>query len=126
MTQKTVYRDGAQVQMTMGHNKALERWLRGFSRLAGLAGLLFGIAALVGWVGNIPTLTSLVPGLATMKANTATAFVLLSVALLTLTSESSASTNTVAAVTTLRLLPSLRRVCAGLVVVIAALTLTEY
>ena len=52
--------------------------------LAGLAATAVGIVALVGWILGIDALKSLLPGLLTMKVNTAICFVLLGSALLVL------------------------------------------
>lgn len=43
-------------------------------RVAAATAVAVGTAALVGWAFGLPVLTSIVPGLSSMKANTATAF----------------------------------------------------
>src|SRR5207247_2390738 len=51
-------------------------------RVAGTAALGVGCLVLVGWAVEIPLFKSVLPGLATMKANTAFCFVLAGAALL--------------------------------------------
>jgi hypothetical protein len=48
---------------------------------AGAATAALGVVVLVGWLFDLPRLTSILPGLATMKANTAAAFALTGAAL---------------------------------------------
>jgi two-component system cell cycle sensor histidine kinase/response regulator CckA len=52
-----------------------------FSRAASAAAVFVGSLALVGWLLSFPALTSILPGLATMKPNTALCFVLAGVSL---------------------------------------------
>jgi len=59
-----------------------------FSRAAGTGVSLFGVAVLFGWAFGIEALKSVVHGLATMKANTALAFLLSGVSLTLLTGDS--------------------------------------
>ncbi len=66
---------------------AVERRLaraRSFAVVAGLVVVGLGSTALVGWLAGAPILTSFVPGLATMKFNTAVGIVLVGAALVVL------------------------------------------
>jgi PAS domain S-box-containing protein len=74
-----------------------------------------GVAVLAGWILQLPALTSVAPGLATMKFNTALCFVLSGAALWTLTGERGSRTARRAAAA-----------CALGVLAIAALSLLEY
>jgi len=89
---------------------------RRFSRIASAAVLLLGTAVLLSWWLDIPSLRGMVSGLNTIKANTALAFVLCG-----------------AALWLLHLPPAARgwtrrtaQFCAGLVLVLASVTLAEY
>jgi hypothetical protein len=50
--------------------------LRTFSHVASGLALGLGLLVLVGWAAHLSVLTSVVPGLSTMKPNTAVSFVL--------------------------------------------------
>lgn len=52
-----------------------------YPRLAGLAAVAVGVVVLIGWITGTPSLSSLIPGTLTMKANTAIAFVAIGLAL---------------------------------------------
>ena len=56
--------------------------LKFFSKYSSLAAIVVGAAVLVGWSFEIDVLRSVLPGFATMKANTAAAFVLSGISLL--------------------------------------------
>jgi PAS domain S-box-containing protein len=89
-----------------------------FRRLAfwiGVALLVLGLSVIAGWIFHIPTLTSIAPGMATMKPNTATAFLLTGAALM-LQSYSDRSLRSA----------FLARTCALLIAAIGALTLIQY
>lgn len=99
---------------------------RSVSAGASVSVLLVGIAVLVGWLFDLPVLKSVVPGLVTMKGNTAVAFALIGASLLLLQAPSP-------------LLPFVARVgaagswmrrtahvCAVVVALIGLFTLVEY
>lgn len=88
--------------------------LRGLARAAGAAGVALGVGVLMGWIFDIPSLKSVFPGLATMKANTALAFLLSGIALGGAGSGSNPWPRRAA------------RVCAALTVLIGLVTLGEY
>ncbi len=89
--------------------------LKSFSRAASGTVILVGCLALVGWVLNITALKSILPGLVTMKANTALAFVLAGVSLWILCAEQ-----------TDQRMRRIARACAAIVALIGFLTLGEY
>ncbi|HMD80529.1 MAG TPA: hypothetical protein VKE92_04420, partial [Anaerolineales bacterium] len=93
-------------------NPRLLSFYRAVSRAAGGIVLAVGLLALAGWLFNIPTLTSLLPGMATMKVNTALGFILCGISLWLLNHEQTKNP--------IRLLPA---ACAGIVLLIAMLTL---
>ena len=101
--------------ITSNMNSRILRFYRNFSRVVSGVVLAVGFLVLVGWLFNIPALTSILPGLATMKANTALGFILCGISLWTLTYK---QTNK-----PLRLLAN---ACAAIAVLIAVLTLGEY
>ena len=85
-------------------NRPGRAWQRATSLAAALAGCV-GSLALMGWALDIPALKSILPGWVAMKANTAVCFLLSGLALWQ---------------------SAIRRVCAGLVALVGALTLAEY
>ena len=74
-----------------------------------------GLLVLLGWLFSIPALKSMLPGLATMKANTALAFVLAGVSLWLVTGESKEQRAGLIA-----------KICATITMLIGLLTLCEY
>jgi two-component system, cell cycle sensor histidine kinase and response regulator CckA len=81
---------------------------------AGLAGAALGAAVIAGWVFDIVALKSLHPSMTSMKANTAACLLLLGVALALLVGPPIDRRWVMA------------RVCAGIVLVVGALTLLQY
>src|SRR5260221_1307388 len=74
-----------------------------------------GIVVLIGWFFNIPVLESIVPGLATMKANTALCFALAGSSLWLLQPEEASIIR-----------KRIGKVLAGLILAIGVLTLSQY
>src|SRR5215213_7743935 len=68
--------DNAPEDMSLSADK-----LRRGSLMISGAVFLMGAAVLIGWIGHIPRLTTLLPHLATMKANTAVGLMFAAVAL---------------------------------------------
>ncbi|MCC6614150.1 MAG: PAS domain S-box protein [Anaerolineae bacterium] len=78
-------------------------------RFIGIAIIALGVLVLLGWIFNVPALMSVLPGLATMKFNTALLFLFSGIALVNVKANNPYT-----------------RIFAGLVVLIAGLTLAEY
>jgi len=98
--------------MTTRTDSRLISFLRFYSRAASIAVVVLGCSVLVGWAFDVGVLKSVLPGLATMKLNTAAAFSLGGVSLWLLQQA-----------------PAYRRLApagAALVLLIALLTLSEY
>ncbi len=62
--------------MTIQKNLSVCSPLISFSKIAGGAAVAVSVLVIIGWILGLPTLISVVPGLATMKANTALGFIL--------------------------------------------------
>ncbi len=105
---------------------ALGRWLRGFARTASGLVFLMGVVVLLGWALDIAVLETVLPGWAKMAANTAVAFALARVALALVTAGLPRSAVPLAA----DKLGLVRRLavqgCAGIVVLIGLLKLSDY
>lgn len=89
--------------------------LRSLSQAGSATAIVVGLLVLVGWINDIPSLKSVLPGLTTMKANTALAFTLAGVSLWILQREQTSQ--------------STRRIgqaCAAVVALAGMLTLSEY
>ena len=67
--------------MSASQNRHLSERFTSFSRFCSVGVIGIGLFVLAGWIFNIQTFKSLLPGLSTMKANTAIAFVLGGIAL---------------------------------------------
>jgi PAS domain S-box-containing protein len=89
--------------------------LKSLSRVAGVSVVLVGCLALTGWMFDVTTLKSVFPGLATMKLNTALAFILAGAALWILQDQQSNHRRRRAA-----------QLCALMVTAIGLFTLSEY
>ncbi len=68
-------------------NSQLVSLFRSSSRGASTMGILVGVSVLVGWLLDIPLVKSMLPGLVTMKVNTALCLILAGVALRVLENE---------------------------------------
>gem|GEM_PF-635282 len=101
--------------MTSQANLRLLSSYRNISRVASGVALAVGFLVLVGWRFNIPVLTSMLPGLATMKANTALGLILCGISLWSLNHKEMKKSMRI-----------LANACVTIVLLIAALTLGEY
>ena len=96
-------------------NTQLISTYRVVSRLASGIVIAIGLLVLMGWFFKIPALPSILPGLATMKANSALAFVLASISLWQVIGEDRDQRSNPIAI-----------VCAAITMLIGLLTLGEY
>jgi len=90
--------------------------LRSFAKAASIFCIVIGVTVMMGWVFNVGFLKSILPSLATMKANSALAFILCALSLWSLTDEKQPKSP----------IRFITWVCATSVVLIAILTLGEY
>jgi PAS domain S-box-containing protein len=67
--------------MTAQVSSRLQTSFKNISQTAGITGVILGCLVLIGWQFGIPSLKSVLPGLATMKANTALGFILVGASL---------------------------------------------
>ncbi|HXQ36230.1 MAG TPA: PAS domain S-box protein, partial [Anaerolineales bacterium] len=88
---------------------------RNVSRVASGVVLAVGLLVLVGWLFDIPVLTSILPGRATMKPNTALGFILCGISLWSLNQDQ-----------TKKPIRLLANACATIVLLTGALTFGEY
>jgi len=86
-----------------------------FPKAASISVTFVGFVVLIGWIFNIPTLKSISPGLVTMKANTAVAFILAGISLWILCKQKIGER-----------VHFIAKSCATIVALIGLLTLTEY
>ncbi|HSA92347.1 MAG TPA: response regulator, partial [Terriglobales bacterium] len=89
-----------------------------FARAAGLGTTLVGLGVLCGWLFDIASLKSVFPGLVAMKFNTALGFVLTGIALWFLAPDSASERKRGPRIAAM--------ICAGLVALVGALSLSEY
>jgi diguanylate cyclase (GGDEF)-like protein/PAS domain S-box-containing protein len=101
--------------MNTPSNPRLISSMKSFSRAASITIILIGSLVLLGWMLNIPVLKSILPGIASMKANTASAFILAGLALWLIFRESAT-----------RLERYVAQVCALIIALVGLLTLSEY
>ena len=101
--------------MNVMENQSAEKRFKSFSKYASLIVMALGVLALVGWIFDIQAFKSVLPGLATLKANTALAFLLAGIALWVASQEN---------VKPLAL--RLAQICRIIVFLIGLLTLGEY
>ena len=101
--------------MATAVSKRFDRWLARFPYWTSAIAVLVGLAALVGWTFDLPALKSVVPGVVSMKANTALAFVLAGFSLLFLK-----------AIRPNRWTRTLTQVFPAIVALLGLLTLSEY
>ncbi len=94
-------------------------WPKSFPEAASVAVICVGGVVLIGWMLNIATLKSILPGLVTMKANTALAFFLAGVSLWLLRAGA-------AQPVVQRRQRRMAQVCAFIVALVGLLTLAEY
>ena len=89
--------------------------LRSLSQAGSATTFMVGFLVLVGWISDIPSLKSVLPGLTTMKANTALAFILAGVSLWVLQREQTSQRTR-----------RIGQACAAVVALVGMLTLSEY
>ncbi|HVF25907.1 MAG TPA: hypothetical protein VNA23_08460, partial [Anaerolineales bacterium] len=101
--------------MTAQLKSSLHISLEKVPRIASIVVFVLGCIVLAGWQLNLPTFTSILPGMASMKANSALAFILCAISLWSLQNRQPN-----------RQARLLANACAAVVLLIAGLTLGEY
>ena len=81
-------------KMILQSDSRLVSLFKSISAAASMLVLAVGVAVLIGWMFNVTLLKSILPGLVTMKANTAAAFALIGVSLWLLQTSSPRRTST--------------------------------
>jgi PAS domain S-box-containing protein len=109
--------------MTMTTNKESRRlqYFRRYALVAGALAAAVGVLSLLGWLLDVETLKSVLPGKATIKPNTALSLILAGIALVVSAVSPRAETSQRG-----RKRKGVTRVCSGLLVIIGGVTLVEY
>lgn len=102
--------------VSSGLDSGMSGWLKRSSFYATVVACLIGCATLLGWIIGSETLTSILPGLSSMKVNTALCFILAGVGIMCVKEDDPNGG-----------IPRLSGwLCGGLVILVATMTLIEY